>query len=46
MKTNGYGKGHQKPQFDKPQSRAITPPRIASRKGQFGKARRAIPRSK
>jgi hypothetical protein len=39
-------KNNNKPHFDKPQSRGFTPPRIASRAKQFGKGRRAIPRSK
>jgi hypothetical protein len=39
-------KKNNKPHFDKPQSRAFTPPRISSRGNQFGKGRRSIPRSK
>jgi hypothetical protein len=47
MKKGGsFNNDNNKPHFDKPQSRAMTPLRIASRKGQFGKPRRAIPRSK
>ncbi len=52
MKGGGFNKKNNKPLFDKPQSRQSTPIRMQSRAGQFGKkgnagkTRRSIPRSK
>jgi hypothetical protein len=33
MKGGGFDKRNNKPHFDKPQSRAFTPPRVAARMG-------------
>ncbi|MFA7309793.1 MAG: hypothetical protein WC050_02705 [Candidatus Paceibacterota bacterium] len=41
MKGGGFNKKNNKPHYDKPQSRAMTPPRVSARM-----SRRAIPRSK
>jgi hypothetical protein len=46
MKGGGFNKDNNKPHYDKPQSRQSVPIRMQSRKMQFGKSRRAIPRSK
>ena len=40
MKGGGFNKKNNKPHFDKPQSRAMTPVRMPSRKSQFGRGNR------
>jgi hypothetical protein len=37
MKGGGFNKKNNKPHYDKPQSRAVRPIRMASRKSQFGR---------